>query len=208
LRIFSLSDQGKALTGPSAATGANSGAANGTNRGGAAGGDPAGDTPPGANPAGSNPFSQPVPAGAARTVSQVLGEITWLMSQSKAHKSFFISDLEWLVMVPVLMQQFRMFYDTGTPAEAGKPAVEGKPIGVVLWASVNDAVAARLAEGGGRMGPADWKSGEHLWVVEVISPFGGAEAMVADLKEKIFPTREIKMLVRDGGTGERGVRAV
>jgi cytolysin-activating lysine-acyltransferase len=149
----------------------------------------------------------PVSAGAARTVSQVLGEITWLMSQSKAHKSFFISDLEWLVMMPVMLQQFRIFYDTGTPAEAGKPAVEGKPIGVVLWASVSETVAARLTEGGGRMGPADWKSGEHLWVIEVIAPFGGAEAMVADLKEKAFPTREIKMLVQ-GVDGVRKVRAV
>jgi cytolysin-activating lysine-acyltransferase len=149
-----------------------------------------------------------------KTVSQVLGEITWLMSQSKAHKSFFISDLGWPVvrratklwqsMVPVLMQQFRMFYDTGTPAEPGKPAVEGKPIGVVLWTSVSDTVAARLAEGGGRMALADWHSGDQLWVasqmrgpqLEVIAPFGGAEAMVADLKEKVFPTREIKMLVQ------------
>jgi hemolysin-activating ACP:hemolysin acyltransferase len=46
-----------------------------------------------------------------------------------------------------------------------------------------------------------------LWVVEVISPFGGAEAMVADLKEKVFPTREIKMLVQ-GVDGERKVGAI
>jgi hypothetical protein len=32
--------------------------------------------------------------------------------------------------------------------------------------------------------------------------------MVADLKEKVFPTREIKMLVQDAGTGIRAVRAV
>jgi cytolysin-activating lysine-acyltransferase len=58
-----------------------------------------------------------------------------------------------------------------------------------------------------RLHPDKWTSGDQLWVVEVIAPFGGAEAMVADLKEKVFPTREIKMLVA-GADGVRKVRAV
>ncbi len=117
----------------------------------------------------------------------VLGEIVWLMSQSKLHKSFFISDLEWFVMTPVILQQFRMFYD------------QDKPIGVVLWASVDAEVSARLAQGGGKMRPQDWKSGNELWAVEVIAPFGGAPAMLKDLKEKVFPSREIKaVVVQDG----------
>jgi cytolysin-activating lysine-acyltransferase len=32
----------------------------------------------------------------------------------------------------------------------------------------------------------DWKSGDRLWVVEVIAPFGGAEEMVKDLKAEGF----------------------
>ncbi|NJR31404.1 toxin-activating lysine-acyltransferase [bacterium] len=40
----------------------------------------------------------------------------------------------------------------------------------------------------------DWKSGEQLWVVEIIAPFGGAELMVQDLKQKVFPTREMRFL--------------
>jgi len=135
----------------------------------------------------ANPFKNPVPEGAAKTVSQVLGEIVWLMSQSPLHKQFFISDLEWFVMTPVILQQFRLFYD------------QDKPIGVVLWASVDSEVSARLAQGGGKMRPQDWKSGTELWAVEVIAPFGGAEAMLRDLKEKVFPGREIKaVVVQDG----------
>jgi cytolysin-activating lysine-acyltransferase len=153
--------------------GAGGGAGNGN--GGANGGD------------AENPFKNPVPEGAARTVSQVLGEIVWLMSQSKLHKQFFISDLEWFVMTPVILQQFRMFYD------------QEKPIGVVLWASVDAEVSARLAQGGGKMRPQDWKSGNELWAVEVIAPFGGAPAMLKDLKEKVFPGRDIKaVVVQDG----------
>ena len=45
-----------------------------------------------------------------------------------------------------------------------------------------------------KLRPQDWKSGDKLWVVEVIAPFGGAEDMVKDLKTHVFPTREVKYL--------------
>jgi cytolysin-activating lysine-acyltransferase len=127
-------------------------------------------------------FTSPAPEGAAKKVSEVLGEIVWLMSQSPLHKQFFISDIEWLVMTPVLLQQFRLFYDND------------KPIGVAFWATVNEEVEERLKAGTTRLRPQDWKSGNALWVVEVIAPFGGAEEMVKDLKAKVFAGRELKFL--------------
>lgn len=127
-------------------------------------------------------FTKPAPEGAAKKLSEVLGEIVWLMSQSPLHKQFFISDLEWLVMTPALLKQFRLFYD------------KDKPVGVVFWASVSEEVEARLAAGTSRLRPQDWKSGERLWAVEVVAPFGGAEEMVKDLKAKVFAGRELKFL--------------
>ena len=55
--------------------------------------------------------------------------------------------------------------------------------------------------------PQDWKSGDQLWVVEVIAPFGGAEEMVKDLKEKVFPTRPISF-VAVTKEGKKEVRVV
>lgn len=140
------------------------------------------------NPASDTIFTKATPAGAAKKVSEVLGEIVWLMSQSPLHKQFFISDLEWFVMTPIVLQQFRLFYD------------ETKPIGVVLWASVNEEVEQRLVSGPPRMRPQDWKSGDRLWAVEVIAPFGGAEEMVKDLKAKVFKDRQLKFC-KTGPTG-------
>ena len=63
------------------------------------------------------------------------------------------------------------------------------------------------------MNPENWNVGNNLCVTEacpraldpmVIAPNGCAAAMVADLKEKVFPTREIRMLL----TGADGARAV
>ncbi len=130
----------------------------------------------------SSIFDQPAPAGHAKTTSAVLGEIVWLMSQSPLHKQFFISDLEWFVMAPILMQQFRLFY------------AKNKPIGVVLWARVSPEVEARLAAGTNKLRPQDWKSGDKLWVVEVIAPFGAAEELVKDLKTHVFPNEKIKFV--------------
>ena len=139
-------------------------------------------------------FTHPAPEGAGKKVSEVLGEIVWLMSQSPLHKQFFISDLEWLVMTPVLLRQFRLFYD------------RAKPIGVAFWATVDEEVEQRLAAGTTRLRPQDWKSGERLWVVEVIAPFGGPEEMVKDLKAKVFPAREMRFLAV--GKEGREVRVV
>jgi cytolysin-activating lysine-acyltransferase len=115
-------------------------------------------------------------------VSEVLGEIVWLISQSLIHKQMFIKDLEWFVMTSVLPQQFRPFY------------AKDRPVGVVLWGYVSQGVEQRLSKGVAKLRPQDWKSGDRLWVVEVISPFGGAEEMVRDLQEKVFPGRDVKLL--------------
>jgi hypothetical protein len=56
-----------------------------------------------------SPFGEGDPAATAareqdalppKTVSQVLGEITWLMTQSPRHKVIPLGDLEWLLMPP------------------------------------------------------------------------------------------------------------
>jgi cytolysin-activating lysine-acyltransferase len=142
-----------------------------------------------------DPFNHPLPEGHAKTTAAVLGEIVWLMSQSSLHKQFFISDLEWFVMTPVLLQQFRLFY------------AKDRPLGVVLWAKVDAETEARLQAGTTKLRPQDWKSSDRLWVVEVIAPFGGAEEMVRDLKAKVFPTQELRY-VAIGADGKKDLRVV
>ena len=39
-----------------------------------------------------------------------------------------------------------------------------------------------------------FKEGDKLWVVDVISPFGGPEEMVANFKAGVFPDKEIHFL--------------
>ncbi|WP_375415230.1 toxin-activating lysine-acyltransferase [uncultured Bradyrhizobium sp.] len=102
-----------------------------------------------------------------KTVAQVLGEITWLMTQSPRHKTIPLGDLEWLVMPAILLRQFRMFY-------AGE-----RPIGVALWALANDLVARRIDAGDRRLTAVEWKSGKNQRLIDTVAPFGGEAEMRA-----------------------------
>jgi cytolysin-activating lysine-acyltransferase len=106
---------------------------------------------------------------ALKTVAQVLGEITWLMTQSPRHKAIPLGDLEWLVMPAILLRQFRIFYKGD------------QPVGVALWALADELVAKRIDAGDRRLAAVEWKSGPHLRIVELVAPFGGEAEMRAQV---------------------------
>jgi cytolysin-activating lysine-acyltransferase len=105
-----------------------------------------------------------------KTVSQVLGEIVWLMTQSPRHKTTPLGDLEWLVMPAILLRQFRIFYK-------GE-----QPVGVALWALADDLVAKRIDANDRRLTAVEWKSGANLRIVELVAPFGGEAEMREQVK--------------------------
>ena len=39
--------------------------------------------------------------------------------------------------------------------------------------------------------PKDWNSGDNLWIVDVLTPFGGTSKVFQELNEKIFKDRDI-----------------
>lgn len=128
-----------------------------------------------------------------KTVSHILGEITWLLSQSPLHKNLFISDLEWFVMPAILLEQFRLY-----------PGPNGQPAGLILWASVSEEVQARLENNQPKLAPQDWKSGPNLWLIEMVAPFGGQEEMIAEASATIFRGQPFKYQV----AGSNGVEVV
>jgi cytolysin-activating lysine-acyltransferase len=101
----------------------------------------------------------------SKTVAQVLGEITWLMTQSPRHKAVPLGDLEWLLMPAILLRQFRIFYK-------GE-----QPVGFALWALVDDLVAKRIDANDKRLTAVEWKSGANMRVIDIVAPFGGEAEM-------------------------------
>ena len=93
------------------------------------------------------------------------GEITWLMTQSPRHKAIPLGDLEWLVMPAILLKQFRMFYKGA------------QPVGVAVWAMVDDLVAKRIDANDKRLSAVEWKSGTNMRIIDIVAPFGAEAEM-------------------------------
>lgn len=115
-------------------------------------------------------------------MTEVLGEALLVLLNSNAHRlNFFIGDLEWLLLSPILKQQFRLYRDK-----------DQKPVGLILWAFVNDEVNKRLELGIGKLGFNDWKSGDTLWIIDLIAPQGGGNKMLEELKDTVFKGKKFK----------------
>ena len=96
------------------------------------------------------------------------------MSQSKIHKNMFISDLEWMVMPAVLLEQFRIYMGPDAPAA------------VAFWANVSQETNQALREGRTKLRPDEWKGGDIPWLVELIAPFGEGEEVLIDMASVVF----------------------
>ncbi len=63
-----------------------------------------------------------------------------------------------------------------------------------------------LSAGHARLKPQDWKSGDKLWVIDIVAPYGGQDEMLKDLKEKVFSEEEFRFLsVVDGKISVQGM---
>lgn len=156
---------------------------------------------------GTEPPKSPDRVGGAQppTVSHMLGEMTWLLTQSPLHRALAIGDLEWLVMPALIHQQFYVFRDGD------------QPVGLALWAKCGPAAAQKL-EGGmiepeNRLTLEEWANGDQIWLVDLIAPFATAEnrqreIMIADLISGPLAGKAFNFHQTDPQTGKRTVQRV
>jgi cytolysin-activating lysine-acyltransferase len=145
------------------------------------------------------------PSAAPPTVSHMLGEMTWLLTQSPLHRALSIGDLEWLIMPALLCEQFYVFRDGS------------KPIGLALWAKCTPEAAKKL-DGGmiepeNRLTMEEWTTGDQIWLVDLIAPFATIEnrhreIMLADLIAGPLAGKEFSFHQTDPASGDRTVRQV
>jgi len=133
------------------------------------------------------------------------------MSQSPAHKHFSLADLEWMVMPPLALGQYRIFRN-------GE-----QPLGVALWAYLSEESEKRLEAGATRLMPQEWApdmridaeginagEGGSLWLIDLICPTQTPENKLADiclhdLMSSVFTGKKFKMFQGDEGGRRRVV---
>ncbi len=130
-------------------------------------------------------MSEEAKAVAGNTIGGVFGEAVALLVASPKHRDLSISDLEWILIPAIALKQFRIFRKEGR-----------QPVGVALWGYLDAESEVRL-EKTGKLRPADWKSGDRLWLVELISPMGGSSAMLVNLKQTVFAGKKFRYHIMD-----------
>ncbi len=134
------------------------------------------------------------PQGAAAL--NVLTSAIGLMMASPQHRHLFLADLEWALLPPLALKQFRLF------------TKDNKPIAFATWAFVSEEVDARLKAGHMKLKPAEWKSGEICWIVDVVAPFGRSEKLVGALKGTTLKAHDVSCWAQDGKSGQRQMKAL
>lgn len=124
--------------------------------------------------------------------SQVFGQAVSIFMQSPQHRHLLLSDLEWRVIPPIALQQYRLVQHKGAPA------------GFISWALVDEETEQRLQQPDFRLRPQDWKCGERVWIIDIVAPPAQAPILIEKVKAELFEGREVK--VRKGAVPEADER--
>lgn len=124
----------------------------------------------------------------------LLGPVVWLYMHAPSHKHLFVTDIEWMILPPMTLNQYKLYMK------------EEAPLAYASWAFVDEDTEKRLLAGRVRLAPKEWRCGDRLWLIDLIAPFGGGKDVLKDIRDNIFPDRPIKQLVPDADG--KGVRPV
>ncbi len=119
------------------------------------------------------------PASAPQDLSQakaalaklpMLGPIMWLYARDANKRWAFIAEQDWLLIPPLVLDQCKLY------------TKQDIPWAYCSWAKVSDTVHARLQSGQAKIGPGEWQSGSHHWLIDLVAPFGEADKLLDDLR--------------------------
>lgn len=116
----------------------------------------------------------------------LLGPVTWLMLQQATGRQTLLGELEWRVMPALMLDQAKLYLK------------DEAPVAFVSWAKLGEEVAQRYQTAPHQLTMADWASGDQIWLVDVFTPFGGAQEVLKDLREKVFAGQVVRQLLSVG----------
>lgn len=130
----------------------------------------------------------------SHALMQAFGAIVAVLMRSKAHRQMSLADIEGIVGPAVVRNQYLLAELPDT--QSGLVS----PVGVVLWARVSPKIDERIVrdlEHPVKLAPAEWDSGEIVWIVDAIGTPPAINKLMKQLKETSWKGRAVKMRVRD-----------
>lgn len=107
--------------------------------------------------------------------STVLGEMVWLYSMSELHRTWPIGSIHQWLLPALINKQYRIYHK-------GK-----KPVGFITWARMSAEVETAYVRNTRTLQPKDWNSGDRLWGLDLVAPFGDGKRIIKDLRHNVFP---------------------
>jgi cytolysin-activating lysine-acyltransferase len=113
----------------------------------------------------------------------LLGPVAWLMMQQSHSRHTLLSELEWRVLPALLLDQAKLYMK------------DDAPVAFASWARLSEAAAQRYRNSPHQLVAGDWASGDQVWLIDVFTPFGGAQDVLKDLRENVLSGQVIHQLV-------------
>lgn len=120
-------------------------------------------------------------------VRESFGQVVMAMMVLPRYRSQTVADLQHLVLEPLIRDRIAIAYPGGSQDNALADIA-----GMAIWASVSEAVDARIREQVRegifplRLKAEDWTSGEINWLIDVIAPDQAATArVIANFKQVV-----------------------
>ncbi len=108
--------------------------------------------------------------------AEALGLASWLWQQSPLHRDWPIGLMSNNVWPAIERRQFLVARQR-----------EGRPLFYVSWAWLDDERERQYLHDTNSLRGKDWQSGQRLWFIDWIAPFGGTQTFVRHLRKEIFP---------------------
>ncbi|PWW03692.1 cytolysin-activating lysine-acyltransferase [Hoeflea marina] len=120
-----------------------------------------------------------------RDQTAVLGGVLWLCRKSTLHQYYPVGMLLQRIVPAIEIGQFR-YYET----------TQGVPIGFCNWAYLSDPLLDAALHHNLVFEQSHWRSGPHIFVPELLAPFGHCRHVVRDLRTNVAPPRQTIWSVR------------
>lgn len=137
----------------------------------------------------------PLLLGGAFSEAEVFGAAVWLWMQSESHRDAPLHTLKALLLPAIKTQQFMLVEEVG------------KPVFYLSWADMSaDAERRYMSSPPVCMPEADWNSGDRMWILDWVAPFGHTKIMKQLLSQHLFANLSMRSLYHRGKS--KGLRVM
>jgi len=98
-------------------------------------------------------------------------------------------DVESRTLPALVLEQCKLYVQSDTG---------GLPMAFVSWARLSDEAEAKYMATQ-RISPSDWKSGDNLWLIDIVTPYGNQESIFRELYNDLLKGEDIYFLFPKNG---------